>query len=88
MLYGTSPPFGAGEIMRSFIPLLANWHVQHGSVLIGATKPGHHLIGCGGIRFGGAVKPLGGDQAVGAAPTDAVRYGCVRCHFSVIGDNK
>jgi hypothetical protein len=30
------------------------------------------------------VKPLGGDQAVGAAPSDAVRYGCVRCHFSVI----
>jgi hypothetical protein len=27
------------------------------------------------------VKPLGGDQAVGAAPTNAVRYGCVRCHY-------
>jgi hypothetical protein len=33
------------------------------------------------------VKPLGGDQAVGAAPTDAVRYGCgcgcLRCHYGI-----
>jgi hypothetical protein len=81
VLHGAGLHGGTAEVVGGFIAQCADGNVQQRTIFIGPTKPRHHLIGSSGNRFGRIMHAFGRDQTVGSAPTNAVRYGCVRCHY-------
>jgi hypothetical protein len=89
VLHGTGFSCGAAELCGGGVSLCADWDVHQGAVLIGATDAGNHLVGGGEFRFRGMMRLLGGDQAVGMAPPNAVGYVCFyRCHTQNLNENQ